>query len=196
MNHASASGVELWNAFHRPLSNRQQAQKLATLLSDLPPGTAIEGYWLPGKDTFLASDVTFIGEAGSRGPASLIEAYRLRRPENAGKSILALPPDDWRLELFLSSDKVLAIVQPASRHRVTDLRKVAFEQRISILEDVVRRIAHPGVRLLPAVGDRFRQAYEDWKLHDFAEGVVVRHWQHRYPAQGQSTSWRHLFEWD
>jgi hypothetical protein len=188
--------IELWTWFGRQLSSRRGAEQLEELLYQLPPGTAIEGDWLPTLDVFFAREITCTGQVQSRQDRAPIEFHRPAKPENADIDILGYPPDDWRLELFLNSDRVVVISQPDEATMAVDLRSYGYEERVEMLRDVVARIDHPDVRVIPAAETDFRRAYEKWMLHDFAEGVVIKHRRGPYPTEGNSAWKRHLYESD
>ena len=183
--------IELWTWFGRQLSSRRGAEQLEGLLDRFPPGTAIEGDWLPTLGVFFAREIMFTGQVQRRQIGLQLEFHRPGKPENADIDILDYPPDDWRLELFLNSDQVVVIAQPDEATMAVDLRSYGYEHRVEILRDVVARIDHPDVRVLPAAETGFRRAYEKWKLHDFAEGVVIKHRQSQYPTEGNSLWKRH-----
>jgi hypothetical protein len=182
--------IELWTWFGRQLSNRRRAERLKELLCRVPPGTALEGDWLPALGVYFVSDITFIAQRTIHQGRSRVEFTRPVRPENAGIEILDYPPDDWRLELFLNSDKVVVVSQHDQGMSAVDLRSHGYEEKVRLMKDIVARIDHPEVRMLPAADLDFHQAYEEWKLHDYAEGVVIKHRQSKYPSR------RHLYEWD
>jgi hypothetical protein len=188
--------IELWTWFGRQLSSRRGVEKLEELLERFPEGTAVEGDWLPTLGVFFVREITFIGQVQSRQQRAPIEFRRPATSENADIDILDYPPDDWRLELFLNSDRVVVIAQPDEATMAVDLRSYGYEKRVEMLQDVVARIDHPDVRVIPAAATDFRRAYHKWMLHDFAEGVVIKHRQGQYPPGGSSPWKRHLYEWD
>ena len=188
--------IELRTWFGRQLSTRRGAQQLEEKLSRLPSGTAFEGDWLPTLGVYFVSEITFTGTVWSRQDRGRIEFSQPAKPEKADIEILDYPPDDWRLEVFLNGDRVVAITQPDEVTTAIDLRSHGYEERIEMLKKVVARIDHPDVRMLPAAEADFRRAYEDWKLHEFAEGVVIKQRQSQYPTLGGLAWKKHLYEWD
>jgi len=110
-----------------------------------------------------------------------IEYYWPLAPMEAPIDILKLPRDDWTLELKLNGDRVLAFQQPEDPEiKAMDIRQLRYDMRRKISERIVIKLNHPQVQMIPTEEVNFPRAYEEWKMIERAEGVVIKRRQSPY----------------
>jgi len=151
------------------------------------------------KDT-----LTELHESQQLSTITILDAITYCHPPNpteASKEILLLPPDDWRMELKLNGDRVVAIRQPSDGLHAMDLRRVANETRHTILGSLVDMWDHPQIKLMPFVDTNFPQVYEQWREVPEAEGVVVKRRNSVYVGGSRAAitvpTWvKRRYDWD
>lgn len=153
-------------------------------------------YSNPDENRAVGEKLSLAGDLAQIRLVDKIESYYPGLPDEGSPKMLKFPPDDWSLELKVKGERVVFVLQPQKLHKAMDLRFTSYDLRVKTREKLIKRLDCSQVKVIPTFIAGFPRAYEGWKCHPHADGVILKQRNAQYPlgqkAPLQSKVWRKL----